>query len=684
MWYGGPGHGGYEFQKIPTPKKIKDVPGYVKVILSGFFGRLGYTFALVWKADPLILFTMLFISVFDGVMAPVGTLISARVISEMQIVIEQRAKGSAGTGSFWASAILMMLIVLFAYRIIKRVVDRISAAIIRIAGEKVTKQVKIQIMQKARSIDMASFDNPKFYEKLENANREAGNRPIQTLNATFSILSEAIQLISYFAILATIPKMWWMPIGIIIISVPSAIVNFVYRKKNFNYMRSRSSDRRQMNYYSDLLVNKDNVKEIRIFNLSDTFIDRFSGVFSKYYAGLRRLIVSENIWMIAIAVVSAIVNCVFYAIIAKGVFTGTFDIGDYSKYTGSLTNIANNVSSLITTSASIYEGTLYIDNLIAFMKEKQTVVPLAEQPAKIEKGIPHTIVFDHVSFAYPGKTYNVINDVCTTFRPGETVVLVGLNGAGKTTLIKLLTRLYDPTEGRILLDGKDLREYDPQDLYSIFGIIFQDYNKYAVSVRDNITFGDISQTPTDSKVIESARKGNAEEYILSLQEGYDTQLMRIFDQNGVELSGGQWQKLAISRAFYRDSDIMILDEPTASLDPMAEQEVFNQFDSLREGKMTIFVSHRLSSAVIATKIIVLENGKIVEEGNHHDLMEQRGKYYTLFTTQAKRYIEGGKDIADEDISVDVGLSGEPRDSGKGRINRKTNNMTRHTFENASE
>ncbi len=667
MWFG-PGHNGYEFEKVKPPKGLKDLPRYLDELLGGFFGRLGYTFALVWKADPIILFTMLFIAIFDGVMGPVGTIISARVISEMQVVVEQRAKGTMPeTAAFWGSAVLTMLIVLFAYRIIKRVVDRISSTIIRIAGEKVTKQVKVQIMEKARSIDLASFDNPKFYEKLENANREAGGRPIQTLNATFSIMSEIIQLVSYFVILVTIPNMWWMPIGIVIISVPSAVVNFIYRKKNFNYMRSRSSDRRQMNYYSDLLVNKDNVKEIRIFNLSDTFIDRYNGVFSRYYAGLRRLIFSENAWMIAIAVVSAVVNCVFYAIIARGVFVGRFDIGDYTKYTGSLTNIANNVSSLITTSASIYEGTLFIDNLIAFMHEKQTVVPSKPEPEKVSHGVPHTVEFDHVSFAYPGKDYYVLHDICTVFRPGETVVLVGLNGAGKTTLIKLLTRLYDPTEGRILLDGKDLREYDVKDLYSIFGIIFQDYNKYAVSVRDNITFGDISRTPTDEKIVESARKGNAEDYILALKEGYDTQLMRIFNQDGIELSGGQWQKLAISRAFYRDSDIMILDEPTASLDPMAEQEIFNQFDSLREGKMTIFVSHRLSSAVIATKIIVLENGRIVEEGSHHELMEKRGQYYTLFSTQARRYIEGGRDMVEEDLRPE----GESprrrgRDGGSGR------------------
>lgn len=648
--YGGRGGSGYQYDKVPAPTGLRDVPRYLRELLGGFFGRIWYIFLLVWRTDPMILFVMLFVALFDGIMPVVGSVISKNVMNEMQIIIEQRAQGSViaeSVAAFLGSAILTMLVVLFVYRILNRVVSRISNSIIRVAGEKVVRQVKVQIMEKAKTVDLASFDNPAFYEKLENANREAGGRPIQTLQSTFSIVSTVIQLISYIVVLATIPSMWWMPLGIVAISVPSAIVTFIYRRKNFQYMRYRSKDRRQMNYYSDLLVNKDMVKEVRIFDLSDTFIDRYKEVFNRYFAGLRKLIIDESAWLIGIAIVSATVNCLFYAFIAYGVYRGEFKIGDYSFYTGALTNIANCVTTLISTSASIYEGTLFIDNIIAFMKEKQTIVPTLEEPLKVEHGIPHTITFDHVSFRYPGTERYVIKDINTTFRPGETVVLVGLNGAGKTTLIKLLTRLYDPTEGRILLDGRDIREYDVADLYDIFGIIFQDYGKYAVSVSENIMFGDINAPQDAEKMRASAQMGNAEAYIHSLPNGYDTPLMRIFEPNGIELSGGQWQKLAISRAFYRDSDIMILDEPTASLDPMAEQEIFNQFDQLREGKMTIFVSHRLSSAVIASKIVVLENGQLVEEGTHHELMELHGKYYTLFSTQAKRYIEGGRELLEE-------------------------------------
>ncbi len=652
----GPGFGGpppdrYKHQKVAPPKNLKDLPRFLRQVVGGFFYRLFYIFLLVWKTNPLILFTMVFVAIFNGVAPVIGSVLSADILNEMQGVIAERTiaenAGQIYTIVFWGSSVLTLLIAYFAYRILTRVFDRVTSSIIRIAGEKVVRQVKVQIMEKAKTVDLASFDIPAFYEKLENANREAGNRPISTLQSTFSVVSQIISLVSYVVILATIPDMWWMPLGIIAISVPSAIVSFVYRRKNFNYMRRRSKDRRQMNYYSDLLVNKDLAKEIRIFDLSDTLIGRYKSVFNRYYAGLRKLIVAEAFWLIVIAIVSSVVNCIFYAIIAYGVFEGRFLIGDYSLYTGALASIAGCVTALINISAHVYEGTLFIDNLVSFMKEEQTVVPTVEEPLRVQHGMPHTIEFKNVSFSYPGTERKVINNFTTTFRPGETVVLVGLNGAGKTTLIKLLTRLYDPTEGVILLDGHDIREYDVADLYSLFGIIFQDFGKYAVTAAENIYFGDVKSPTDEEKMRACAEQSAASDYISRLPSGYDTPLMRIFEQDGIEPSIGQWQKLAIARAFYRDSDIMILDEPTASLDPMAEQEIFNQFDTLREGKTTIFVSHRLSSAVIATKIVVLEYGCLIEEGTHRELMEKHGKYYELFSTQAKRYLEGG-DLVDRD------------------------------------
>lgn len=624
-----------EYERVKKPDSIKDIPRYLKELLGGFFSRYGYIVKLVWKSGPWILFLLSVIAVIKGIIPVMGSIISKNILNALQEVIKI---GPTSANDFYSSGIMFLLIFLFVYWVLARVINYVSHAVNRIAGEKVVKQVRIQIMEKSKQIDLASFDKPAFYEKMENANREAGMRPLSILSETFNMISSIIEFTSYLVILLTAPALRMATLIILLVSVPSAAINFVYRKKNFKYMRFHSKERRQMNYYSDVLVNKDLIKEVKIYDLADTFIGHYKNVFAKYYKGLRNLIVSESAWHIAVGVVSGLINLVFYVIIAKKVFTGEMMIGDYSLYTGAITSIAGCVGTLIATSATIYEGTLFIDNLITFMKEKQTIVPNTEIPAAVEKNVGHTIEFKNVSFKYPGTEKYVLKNINLTINAGQTVVLVGLNGAGKTTLIKLITRLYDPTEGEIFLDGKNVKEYDISSLYSMFSIIFQDFGKYAFTVEENIRFGDIHKEAEYDEIVSAAEKSSSKGYIDKLERGFNTPLTRFFEPDGLELSIGQWQKLAIARAFYSDSDILILDEPTASLDPIAEQEIYNQFDSLRENKTTVFVSHRLSSATVADNIFVLENGELIESGNHQKLMEQKGKYYEFFTTQAKRYI----------------------------------------------
>ncbi len=647
----------FQYAKVPPPKNLADLPRYLKELLGGFFVRMAYIFKLVWKTGPWILFAMLFFAIFQGVMPVIGSKISQFVLNELQ---SSYGDFSGNLAAFLGTTVFYLLVFMFSYNILNSVVGTLKNTVTRISGELVVRTVKLEIMNKAKNLDICSFDLPAFYEKLENANREAGMRPIQILSSTFSIFSTIITLISYIIILAT--ELWWAALVMVAVSVPSAIINFHYRRKNFQYMRSRSKDRRQMNYYSDLMVNKDMAKEVRMFGLADTFIGRYRETFDRYYIGIRKLILRENMWHVIITIVSAVVNCLFYAWFAYLVVTGEHQIGDYSLYTGALGAVAGQVGALITTSAGIYEGTLFIDNLTSFLAEEKTVVPVTPEgepiaePRKVNHGAAHTIEFRHVSFIYPGTERKVLDDVNLLIRPGETLVLVGLNGAGKTTLLKLLTRLYDPTEGTILLDGEDIRSYDVDDLYSMYGIIFQDFGKYAVSVSENIRFGDIRKEVSDEAIRTAAAEADATDYIGHLPGGFDTPLMRIFEEDGIELSIGQWQKLAIARAFYSDSDVLILDEPTASLDPMAEQEIFNQFDRLRADKTTIFVSHRLSSATVASKIAVLEYGKLIEEGDHRTLMQKRGRYYELFSTQAKRYVTEGEAILEE---VPEDLQGKP-------------------------
>lgn len=615
-----------EQYRVPRPKNIREVPHFLKLVLKNFFSRLFYIFKLVWEAKPSILFVMVFMSVFNGVMPLIGALIGKELLNIL-------AKAFTGQITDF-SVIIIWLVAQFSYMLINSVVTSVYGMIVRIAGELVSNHIKLKIMNKAKTVDLRSFDLPDFYAKLENANREAGNRPIQIIRSTFEVISTIISMISFIAVMFAVSPI--APLIIIIFAAPSAVINFIYRRKNVNYMWRRSKDRRQMDYYSDVIVNKDVVKEVKLFGLSDFFIDKYKSVFKNYFAGIKKLIAQECAWNSAATVVTTVVNCLLYIYIALGVFQRKFQVGDYSLYTGALNSISNGVASLISTTATIYEGTLFINNLISFMDEKPTVIPLLDKPKSIKRHVGHTIKFNDVCFCYPGTDKLVLDHINLEIDAGDTVVIVGLNGAGKTTLIKLLTRLYDPTSGSITLDGEDIRNYDVSELYAMYGIIFQDFGKYALTVGENIHFGQVSREYNADEIATAAKMGDAT-FIERLPEKYDTPLMRWFDDNATDLSIGQWQKLSIARAFYSDSDILILDEPTASLDPIAEQEIFNRFDELRQDKTTIFVSHRLSSATVANKIVVLEYGKIIEVGNHSQLMNAHGRYYELFSTQAKRY-----------------------------------------------
>ncbi len=613
--------------KAQKPKDLTDVPRFLREVLGGTFKRLVYIFKLIWEAKKSLLFLNMFMTLYNGVMPLVGTLISANLIGKIVL-------------SFTEDVNLMIPLALqFGYIFVNSLIGSLNSIITRISGEVVTNHIKTKIMRKAKDVDLASFDMPDFYERLENANREAGMRPVNIMSNSFSMISHVISLVSFTVVLiGLLSQLGWesyLFFGIFIaLSITSAIVGFYFRRQNFLYMRHRSKDRRQLSYYSDIMVNKDIVKEIKLFGLADLFIGRYNDIFKNYFKGIKRLICREGVWNIFMAMATASLNAVLFYMIA----TNISKIEDYSIYTSALNSVSSCISGIITIAASIYEGSLFIDNMIIFMNEKKTIVSSLPEPIKPKRHCGHTIELRDVCFAYPGSDRLVLKNINLTLNAGDTAVLVGLNGAGKTTLIKLLTRLYDPTSGEILLDGRNIKEYDTDELYKMYGIIFQDFGKYAVSVKDNISFGQIDRNHNDGDIRDAAVASSADAFINDLPNKYDTPLMRYFEENGIELSIGQWQKLSIARAFYSDSDILILDEPTASLDPMAEQEIFNQFDRLRKDKTTIFVSHRLSSATSANKIIVLKYGEIVEIGDHRTLMAQGGEYYTLFSTQAKRYI----------------------------------------------
>lgn len=616
-----------------TEKNTAKKPFFARIgdVIGSFFGHLFYILSLVWETKKGMLFLLAFLCTLDGVLPVAGAYISAAILDDLS-----EAYTAAGAGvAMDFTPILLLLLFLFVYQFLAKIINRVSQMSMRIAGDLVANHIRMKILHKVKEVDHASFDRPAFYEKLENANREAGHRPVSILTSAFNIISASVSVASFIAILVALHPL--APLLILVMALPGAAINYVYRRKTFEYMWRRSKDRRQMEYYAGVMTNKDMFKEIRLHDLSDTFIDKYEGVFTRYFKGIKRLVLHEGFWHIGVALATTLANAVLFVYIAYAVTQGQMRLGDYSLYTGALTSIVSYVNTLVTSTASVYEGTLFIDNVITFMNEKKTVTAAAT-PAVIPERGHHTIEFSHVSFAYPGTDRLVLDDISFKLQSGDIAVLVGLNGAGKTTLIKLLTRLYDPTSGVILLDGRDIRDYEPEALYRLFGILFQDFGKYAVSAKENIAFGDTARPIDDAAVACVAEESGAAAFIRDLPDGYDTPLSRLFEENGVEPSIGQWQKLSIARAFYKDSDILILDEPTASLDPLAEAEVFSQFARLGENRLTVFVSHRLSSATMANVILVLENGKLVECGNHEALMKLEGKYHNLFQTQASRYV----------------------------------------------
>ena len=625
---------------IEKPKRLSELPSYLKKKVGGFFKRLLYIVSLVWATSPWLLLAMIALCLLDGISPVLGALVSKELLNGVADLIGASHLGTAYEDLFITMKPLIFLFVLyFIYLFGRKVLMRLNTMVTGIAGELCANHIRVMIMKKARDTDMSCFDRPEFYEKLENANREAGMRPIQILSSVFSVISTFISCASFIAILWILSPL--APLVIIIVAIPGAVINYVYRNRSFRYIRWHSKERREMNYYSGLMVNKDMAKEVKLLGLGDTFLDKYNGVFKRYYKGLKSLIMREGGAQLLVGLFSTLANAALFVFVAyRVIFAQDGEIGDYSLYSGALTSISGYVSTLLTTTATIYEGTLFINNMMDFMSEERKILPTADTPRIPSRGIPHTIELRDVSFRYPGTERFVLKDVSLTLSGYERVVLVGLNGAGKTTLIKLLTRLYDPTEGVILLDGVDIREYSPEALYNIFGILFQDFGKYSQSVKDNIRFGDIGHTEEDGDIVRAAESADADSFIDKLPRGYDTPLTRVFEEDGIELSGGQWQRLSVARAFYKRSEILILDEPTASLDAMAEKEVFDRFYELSTDRMSIFVSHRLSSAVGADKIVVIGDGKIVELGTHEELMSREGEYYKLFTTQAENYRKG--------------------------------------------
>ncbi len=598
--------------------------------VKGTLGRLNYILKLVWDTSRLLLIGMVFISILEGVLPLLHAFITSSLINALVNVFGAQTLGSL-------KPVIGLLILQFLYLIISRTSTQFKGTLTRLAGEMVASHIKIQIANKTKEIDLENFDSPEFFEKLENANHEASSRPITILSATLSLFSHLISTASFVLLLGALHPL--IPVILLVLALPSAIINFKYKRVTYQYIKDHTTDRRRMHYFTSTLSNREKVKEVKLLDLHDEFIERYKKTFSDYFKGLRRIFIREDVLHVLVHTLSTTFNCAFFLFVAYKVCFDRMPVGDYTLYTGALTSVLSGVSSLVTNSSRIYEGTLFIDNMIEFMQVNSKIIP-AVTPAELpQHHKAHTIEFRNIRFAYPGTDTYVIDNLSLTLEGGKSYALVGLNGAGKTTLIKLMTRLYDPTEGEILLDGINIKNYDVKELYAMYGVVFQDFSKYAVTARENITFGDLHNPYSEERFTYAAKQSGVDTFLADLPSGYDTPLMRFFEKDATDLSGGQWQKVSIARAFYKDAEILILDEPTAALDPIAEAEIFRQFDELRAGKTTLFVSHRLSSATAADEIIVMQSGKILEKGDHKALMQKGGAYYNLFTLQAEKYLE---------------------------------------------
>ena len=417
----------FQAQGPQKPERLSEVPHYLKEVFTGFFSRLLYIYGLVWQTSPWMLFVMLFMSVFNGVMPLIGAMISRDLINALINI---------SGGDF--QQILRLLVLEFAFTFIYRLVGSVYNTLTKTFGEMVTHNIQKRIMIKANDLDLQSFDRPEFFERLENAEHEAGHRPVQIASATFTAMSTLISMISFVTVLWKVSPA--APLVIVAASIPSALVNYIYKGKSADYMRMRSVDRRRMEYYARLVIDKDMAKEIRLFRLGKTFVKRYDEVFEKYFGGLKKLVYREGLWNGVSSAFMNVVTCGIYIWVAYKVFNGELTVGDYTLYTGALNQISSGVTSLISTTATIYEGTLFIDNMIAFMKEKKTIVPSIEPAAEVKRQ-HHVIEFQHVYFRYPEMDHDVLKDINLRFESGESIVLVGLNGAGKTTLLKLMTRL---------------------------------------------------------------------------------------------------------------------------------------------------------------------------------------------------------------------------------------------------
>ena len=493
------------------------------------------------------------------------------------------------------------------------------------------QRVNELILEKALTLDLAHFEDSEFYDKMSQARSQASSRPLSLITRTFGLCQSALTLLTFSGLLWRFSG--WAVLVLIVAAIPSFIAETRFSEHAFRLFRWRSPETRQQHYLETLLAREDYAKEVQLYQLGAVLLQRYRDIFNLLYQEDRNLTIKKGWWGYLLGLLSTVAFYTAYAWIVIEAIAGVITLGEMTMYLVVFRQGQSTFASALTSIGGMYEDNLYLANLYEFLEQ-----PMPQSQGRITRGtIQEGIRFENVSFSYPGSQQPVLNNISLHLPLGEKLAIVGENGSGKTTLIKLLTNLYTPTSGRILLDGVDLNDWDVDVLRRRIGVIFQNFVQYQFTVGENVGVGDVEHLDDRQEWDIAANKGMAKPFIDVLPQGFDTQLGKWF-KGGQELSGGQWQKIALARAFMRsDADILILDEPTAAMDAEAEMNIFNHFRALTQDRMVVLISHRFSTVRMADKIIVMANGQIIEQGSHEQLLEADGRYAHLFSLQAAGY-----------------------------------------------
>jgi ATP-binding cassette, subfamily B, bacterial len=603
--------------------------------LGAFFSVFRYSrraLLLVWQTSRPLTVGLALCTLVAGVLPAVAAWIGQLIVdSVVDAMAYHRETGEALTfESAWPVLryVLAEAGVIAAIAMAQRGLSAQQSLLRALLGQK----VNVMILEKAGSLSLAQFEDSEFYDKLTRARREASIRPLGLVNKTFGLAQNGISLVSFGFLLVQFSP--WALLILAVGALPVFLSEAKFSGDAFRLFRWRSPQTRMQMYLETVLAREDSIKEVKLFGLEPLLLGRYRDIFDTLYGEDRRLTIRRETWGFLLGLLGTLAFYGAYTWVVVETVAGALTLGEMTMYLMVFKQGQAALSASLTAISGMYEDNLYLSNLYEYLEQ-----PVAAEAGTLTEGARpgDGIRFENVGFTYPGAERPALSGISLHLRPGGSLALVGANGSGKTTLIKLLTRLYEPSEGRILLDGSDLREWDVGALRRRIGVIFQDFVRYQMKVGENLGAGDVLAFEDEARWQAAARRGLADDFIATMPGGYHTQLGRWF-KGGQELSGGQWQKIALSRAYMRESaDILVLDEPTAAMDAAAEAAVFADFREHSRDKMTILISHRFSTVRAADQILVIDGGEILEQGDHESLMAANGRYARLFRLQAKGY-----------------------------------------------